>query len=103
MYATHRQIVASENIRNRNLKPDLQLNVITINLSAPIDLPDPKSVALKTPTVQLVAKALAGDHQTILWLGHEPERVYHGITFSAYKFEGDPFHLARASNGECGL
>lgn len=101
MYATQQQIVAFENLLNRSTKPSSQMNVITISLAAPIVLPNPKSVALKAPTVQIVAKGLPGYRQTIIWLGHEPERVYHGITFSAYMFAGDPFNLTRAPGREC--
>jgi hypothetical protein len=103
MYATHKQIVASEKFRNSNLRdPQLHFNVITINLAAPIQLPDPKSNLLSGPTVQLVAKALPGYDQTILWLGHKPERLYHDVTFSAFVFPGDPFRLTVASGRECG-
>lgn len=79
------------------------MNVITISLDAPVALPNAKEVDLEAPTVQIVAKGLAGYDQTIIWLGHDPERVFHGVTFAAYMFAGDPFILARAPGQECAV
>ena len=99
---THDQILANERLIDGSLKADRQLNVISIDIAAPITLPDAKLETMKAQTVQLVAKALPGDHQTILWVGHEPVNPRRDITFFAYIFPGDPFRLTLAPGQECG-